>query len=332
MKSIIRCLSMMALVALAFTSCNKNEQNEQSEQNEQKKTTFKASTEQLIVVDDDRAYIDYYNRIRFDVGDMIMLFNIDEEDPLQSNCATYEALQEGNDVEFENCGLGEVSLERKDVFFAFYPSGPGRTQTELSSGQNKSRFFISPCQEYRPNMVSLNDMYMWASDNEVDNLGQAEFNFRNIFGILRLFPFEAAQRTVTEIKIVDNYFNLSGWVELIIPEFDFVEMTSLFNNYDMNNPSYVAHLEAFQNRIGYNLYDSGNSITLNIPGGVQLGDSRSNTPAFNIVLRPLAMSQGFHIIFTFDDGSQKDIDLSDNYSLVMAPNVIRTVGLNMDAY
>ena len=329
MKSVIRGVCMMALVVLAFTACNKNEQNEQNEPN---KTTFTASTQQMEYEGEDRVYINQSLRIVFEPGDMCMLYNINEMEPWRSNCATYEAVQEGNVVEFRNCGLGEVALERQDAFYAVYPGGPGCTQTELSSGENKSRFYISPNQEYRQDMVSLQNMYMIGKVDDVDDLGDVHFNFKNIFGILALKPYEAARRTVTEIKIVDNYYDLSGWVEASLPYLDWDEFVYLFNNYDLNNPDYLERLEAFKNLIGYNVYDTGNTITMNVPGGVQLGDSRSNTPTFNIVLRPWALYQGFHIIFTFDDGTQKDVDLSGYHNLIMKPNVVQRISMNLDGY
>lgn len=325
MKKVMRCMCMMAIVALAFTSCKKNEQ----------KSTFVASTQQLTVQaeDDDRAYIADNMKIMFEEGDMCMQFNISVATPTQSHAALYVAQEGGQHVSFENAGLGEIAEDILDGYYAFYPGGPGHTITELGQGENKCKFYIAPEQEYRENKVGANAMYMAARvlPDEAAHLSDVQFQFKNICGVLRLKPYEAAKRTVTSIEIVDNAFDLSGWCELIIPEVDGEEMQSFFNNFDMSNPTYVAELNAYLNRLGYNMTEKGNSITLNIPGGVQLGDSKANTPAFNIVLRPLAMSQGCHIILTFADGSTKDMDLSA-YNLMQKPNVVKPVNINCDNF
>lgn len=329
MKKVMKCMCMIAVVALAFTSCKKNEQ----------KSTIVASTQEFVMQTEDgeRAYIENFgnHHIHFEVGDMCMLFNINETVPTQSHACAYEAIEEGDVVHFQNAGWGEIAEDIMDGFYGFYPGGPGQTITELSQGENKCKFFVDPIQEYREDMVSLKDMYMAAkvTPDEATTMTEANFAFKNICGILQLKPYEAAQRTVTSIEIVDNAFNLSGWCELIIPEVDADEMQALFNNFDMSNPTYVAQLQAYLNRVGYNMTDQGNSITLNVPGGVQLGATKAETPAFNFVLRPLALSQGFHVIFTFDDGSVKDCDLSHVTSIMMKPNVYRVnQGLNLDNY
>ena len=328
MKKVLRCMCMMALVALVFTSCKKKEE----------KSTFVGATQEFVMQTEDgeRAYIENFgnHHIHFEIGDMCMMFNIKEDVPTQSQAALYEAIEEGDVVTFANSGYGEVAEDILDGYYGFYPGGPGQTITELAQGENKCKFFVDPIQEYRENKVSLKDLYMAAkvTPEEAAHMSEANFAFKNIMGILELKPFEAAQRTVTSIEIVDNAFDLTGWVELIIPEVDADEMQALFNNFDMSNPTYVAALHEYMTRVGYSIEDEGNSVTLNIPGGIQLGATKAETPAFNFVLRPLALSQGFHVIFTFDDGSQKDCDLS-GVNLMMKPNVMKVnTGLNMDNY
>ena len=330
MKKVMKCMCMIAVVALAFTSCKKNEQ----------KSTFVASTQEFVMQTEDgeRAYIENFgnHHIHFEEGDMCMMFNISETVPTQSHAALYEAIEEGDVVHFQNSGYGEVSEDILDGYYGFYPGGPGQTITELAQGENKCKFFVDPIQDYRENMVSLKDMYMAArvTPDQATHMSEANFAFKNICGVLELKPFEAAQRTVTSIKIVDNAFDLTGWVELIIPEIDADELQAMFNNFDMSNPTYVAQLQAYLNRVGYNVTDQGNSITLNMPvGGIQLGATKATTPSFYFVLRPLALSQGFHVIFTFDDDTQKDCDLSQVTRLMMKPNVLTAnTGLNMDNY
>lgn len=297
MKNLIRCICIMALVALVFASCKKSEQ----------KNTFVARTQKMVYEGGvDRTYIGTDGLVHFEVGDVCMVFNINGANPSQSHCATYEALEEGSVVTFQNCGLGEIAERRLDAFYAYYPGGVGMLQTELGQNENKFMIFISPEQNYRQNMIPANSLPMLAKVDNVDYLGDADFNFVNLFGILQLKPYEAASRTITKIEVVDNFFNLSGWAEMNIAEMDIPES-------------------------GKNSTEANNSITLNIPGGIQLGTTAASTPVFNIVLRPLALTQGCHMVFTFDDGSQKDIDLS-NVNLMIKPNYVKPVSLNMDNY
>jgi hypothetical protein len=342
MKKVLKCMGMMALVALAFTSCKKNET---------KSITVYANAPQFKVesVDEERLYIDNDGYGYFEQGDVCMLFNISESTPTKSHAALYGATTPGvTNVPFVNIGYGEVGEDMLDGYYAYYPGGVGHMITFLSEGENKCKFYVAPEQEYRPNLVPKDALYNASKGvNDVHLMhGDVHFEFYPICGVLALKPYEAAKRTVTKIEIVDNVFRLSGLVELIIPEVDPIEMQALFDNYDLTNPSYVAQLEAYKNKVGYNVtgedvynmltgetdhYVMGKRMTLNIPGGVQLGDSKDNTPVFNIVLRPLAMSQGSHIIFTFDNGDTKDVDLS-NVSRLIKPGFVLKQNLNMDNF
>ena len=326
MKKVIKCLGMMALVAVAFTSCKKEEE----------KSSISVSCENLITVDEDRAYLDDASGYTyFEIGDRVMIFNISKTTPTESHCAIYESIGEGSSVQFVNSGYGTVSYDAlDDGYYAFYPFVEpwDNIISELPEGENKSKFHVQAEQTYREDRVSLNDLYM-AGHTDATNLDQAvaSFYMQNIMGVLRLMPYEAAQRTVTSIKVVDNHFHLSGWVELIIPEVNASELKALFNSYSQTE-AWMNRANEIKNRLGYNVTEGGYSITLNVPGGVQLGTAKANTPAFNIVLRPLALSQGFHVIFTFDDGSVKDVDLSNDTGICIKPNVRRDQGLNLDNF
>ena len=333
-------MGMVALVALAFTSCKKNEETQ--------KSSFYASGVAFNYENaEDRAYFDAHN-FHFQRGDVCMVFNIDETTPTNSHAALYGAIEDGTqNVHFVNIDYGEVAEDMLDGYYAFYPGGPGHTITYLANGENKCKFYVAPEQEYRPNMVPNECLYAASKAEDGSHLmGDTYFTFYPIMGVLHLRPFEAAKRTVTKIEVVDNGFNLSGLVELIIPEVDMAEMRALFNQYDMNNPSYVARLEAYKTKVGYNVtgediyypvtdetitYVKGNRMTLNVPGGVTLTDDKTTTPAFDIVLRPLALSQGFHLIFTFDNGDVKDCNLS-HVSRLIRPNDVLDQAINLDNY
>ena len=330
---------MMAIVALAFTSCKKEEQKTT------KPTTaiFTVTAQDLVDenMDESRAYFTPNNlKIEFEQGDMVMIFNIDEGVPTNSQSAQYEAVQEGNYVTLQNCGFGEVAENVRNAYYAYYPSGPGHIQCEFQQGENKARFFVSPTQEYRPDRVPLGAMYMAAKVDNVEHLSQTQtmnsetaFHFRNICGVYDLMLFDPNGPTVVkEITITDNSFNLSGWVEVILPEVDPVEMQSLFNNYDPSDPSYMQSLSQYVDRVGFNVTEQGNTLTLTMPEeGVQIGTTQAGAVHFYMVLRPLALTYGYTIDIKLADGSTKTIDMSDRNHQV-APNVIKHYGFNLANY
>ena len=327
MKNTLKYICMMVLVALAVTSCHKTKEEQP------RRSTFQATTGYVEFEDLDlnKAYIAPDRKIHFEEGDVVMVFNLSKEHPSQSHCATYETVGEGDTVAFQNCNWGQVAEDPLDGgYFAYYSgnfiSGDSIEHyviTELSEGENRCKFFLSPTQTYREDMVSKNAMPLVASVDSVQ-LSDANFTFKSPCGILALKPYEAAQRNVTEIKIVDNSLSLSGWVEMMVDEFDFDEMTDAFDNDGW---------EEWKTKVGYQLTgpNMGRSVTLNIDPPVQLGKTKADTPVFNIVLPPFALSGGFHIIFTFSDGSVTDCNISANV-ITIKPNVRSGANLNLGNY
>jgi hypothetical protein len=175
---------------------------------------------------------------------------------------------------------------------------------------------------------------MAAKVDNVEHLTQTAspenaFYFRNICGVYDLILFDADAPKVKEISITDHVLDLSGWVELIIPEVDPDEMTALFNNYDPNNASYMQTLAQYLNRVGYNVTEKGNTITLTMPEeGVQIGATQADATHFNIVLRPLACLNDYTITVTLEDGTVKTKEVS-NPNHVVAPNTVKHIGYNL---
>jgi len=339
-------MGMMALVALAFTSCKKNETPKQT-------FHFNAPEFSFESLDEERMYIDDLWQGHFEQGDVCMLFNISEETPTRSHAALYGATESGSvEVPFVNIGYGEVGEDMLDGYYAFYPGGVGHMITYLYDGENKCKFYVAPEQKYRPNMVPKDALYNAAKGVGDVNLmyGNTHFNFEPICGILALKPYEnvATPRSIKKIEIVDNSFCLSGLVELIIPEVDPAEMTYLLQNFNLNNPSYVTRLEAYKNRVGYNVtgetvynmltgeydtYVKGKRMTLKVKDGeqaaVQMGKAKANTPVFYIVLRPLACLYGFQIIFTFDDDTTAVKTFNGNPTQYIKPGIVSSLSVNL---
>ena len=336
MKNTLKYICMMVLVALAVTSCHKTKEEQP------RRSTFQATTGYVEFEDLDlnKAYIAPDRKIHFEEGDVVMVFNLSKEHPSQSHCATYETVGEGDTVAFQNCNWGQVAEDPLDGgYFAYYSgnfiSGDGIEHyviTELSEGENKCKFFLSPTQTYREDMVSRNALPLVASVDSVQ-LSDANFTFKSPCGILSLKPYEANPRSVAQIEFVDNSYNLSGWLEFILDEFDCDTMIAAYNSFLISDPQ---SLEEWKTKVGYQLSgpDMGYSVTLNVDPPVHLGTSKANTPTFNVVLPPLAFYNGGRIIFSFSDGSVKDfvIPLSEINKFIMKPNTLKSIGLNLDNF
>jgi hypothetical protein len=334
-------MGMMAMLALAFTSCKKQEVQ----------TTFKASVADFIVEEgENRAYIDGANKIHFEVGDRLMIFNISVDSGEMSHCATYKCIDDGNHVEFVNSGMGTVGWALDGGYYAYYPStlvsdgddGFGgftsdRVRTHLEDGDNMSEFFVAPEQTYRTDasgnpIISRKDFYLAGHNTqaEANNLGKADFTMKSVCGIWKLQPFDNRQtpRSVRKIEI-ESPHHLSGWVNVIVPEIDDVEMKDLFNRYAANPTAVAGELAAYLVRIGYSVTEGGNKITLNMPEtGVQLGKTRATTATFPIILRPLALTYGATITFTFTDGTQAIKNLAPNV-VTIKPNYVLSNGMDI---
>lgn len=329
MKKVFRCMCLIALVALVFTSCKKQEE----------KTTIHVISQDLVEADDvDRAYIDFndpFRHIIFEEGDVCMIYNISVEEPgpAYSHSATYEAVTTGNDVQFVNCGWGSVGHRMDDAFYAYYPAGPSYIRDRLDEGNNVNEFYVKPTQTYRtingvPAMPDKS-MTMAAKVDNVDFVADAQFYFQNICGVFAFKLWDAnGVANVTQVQVYDLNMDLSGWVELIIPEVDPDEMISLFNNYS-EDPAYLMQLNEYRNRLGWHVTETSNHITLNMPdGGVQIGNTKATASQFYMVLRPLAMSQGAHVIVTYATGEVKDVYIPAG-AITMAPNTIKRATINL---
>lgn len=315
MKRIARTLCMMGVLALAFTSCQKNEDTAKM---------FYASVNEMEEEDGDRAYIDG-SVTKFETGDVAMMFNIDNTTPANSTSALYTAASTGNIVEF-NHSSGTITNERKDSFFAFYP-GNNVTTSSLTT-DNSSIFTINPTQNYRANMVASEALAMASKDASNSSIDNAHFRFQNIMGVVRvrLTDDSDSPKAVRSIVYEDANFNVSGDVHLKVNEVDPNEMTALFNAYtDIENPP--ANLAAYIQRVGYYVDgdNKGKTMTLDCgANGVQLSGTRTD---FNIVLRPLANLGGDGTItVNFTDNTKIVID---NYTKKVKPNVITNVSRNV---
>lgn len=305
MKKILRGVCMLAVVALAFTACKKNDQKEG--------IRFSGRTEAFVVnaLDEERAYIGTNGNTNsfFEVNDQIMVYNLNSDDAHLTNYGIYWTDKAGHRVDwYYSSGTVINHTSTETALFAFYPAEIVNN-ARLWEGDNEAMFEIVDHQEYRKygNQVVLpkTTLAMAAADTIAANVNDKEFAFKNIMGGLWLRLTDNQARTITSIVYEDNTFNVTGRVHLKIDEVDPDILTGLLNNYNPNDPTYLAELNAYITRSGYYVDDAnaalkGKVITLDCGEGVQL--SANTAKDFLITLRPLAMFDGCKITFNFAEG------------------------------
>jgi hypothetical protein len=330
---------MIAVVALAFTSCKKNNDEDQAQ-------SCMGYTEQFMSVDEglEKVYLDENNMIYFEEKDTILVYNIDQNtspENLRSQAAFYRAKSSGNSVSFGRLKVAPGGYENtmnkdmKDAFYAFYP-GQNVTFNRHSStsymDDNFSTFRLDATQEYRnvsgKILVPKRALYMAAKEVPASgSLNDVQFGFRNICGILSMKMYHGSGEVyVKSIAIRDRAFNLVGDVYLKINAIDPDELTSLLQNYDYTNPSYVAWLNQYKDEIGYMVTNAGRTVTLNCGAdGVKLGKNQSNASRFLVVLRPLALRDGCDITVTYKIGAEgewQEAQIHSSISNTIRPNTI----------
>lgn len=323
MNKITKGLCMMAVVALAFSSCKKQENTKTDS------VVFNHTTEQMVTVNDEnefeKVYFDPQNVIAYEVGDQLMLFDI-REGGNGSRAAAYELVTE-NDQTLLTTVAGQTALDATTTgaYYAFYPATNVRNVTSLTNG-NRATFQLSTTQTYRPNdgtntMLPKGALYI-AAKAEESTLNDAMFICRNICGVLKLNFYSPSGKQIQSIEVTDNKFNIVGDVELKIDEVDPDYMSDLFGRYS-DDATYQTELSNYLQRLGYNTSNATNKVTLDCGNGVQIGATKAAATPFYIVMRPLALLKGCSIKVNFVGGGSKVINSTKNN--VIKPNMIRNM-------
>lgn len=331
MKKILRSVCMIAVVALAFTSCKKN--------NDQKEVGIRITGSTESFVDgaiEDRAYING-NETDFEKDDQIMVYNVNIEEPNKTNYGIYWTTEPGHDVTWKYSSgtvINHNNLE--DLFLAFYPAEIVNNGN-LWHGNNEALFEIVNHQDYRKLngtvAVPKGTLAMAAQEPVAEIVDEIHVQFRNIMGIMVINMKSASSKVVESIVYEDNFFNVTGRVHLKLHEVDSEELLWLCNNYDRTNTTYMTRLANYITNSGYYVDDAyvamkGKTITLNCgEDGVQLNP---NTPQqFIITLRPLAAYDGYKLTVNFKDGSHAELSTTNGgLDRMIKPNTRKTVNIN----
>jgi len=329
----MRLICLSAVVALAFISCKKTDT---------KTIVLRGSTQQL--AGEGKVYLDPNYQVLFESGDLVKFFNLSNT-PSNSEMATFEATETGQSVQFQLSGAS-MSVENKGAFCGFYPAGKIISNTLTTD--NKAVFRLNDVQQYHEiggmPTLSAEDLCMFAKVDDVANIGDANFSFQNINGVLGLRYYDTYGWTIRNIKVIDKtYFSgedegegegkdygeddeyiyiATGDVQVDVSNFSVEALTNLCNAYDPTNPS-TTLIEDFKESIGYSITNGHSVVTLDFgTGGYTLSSDANNPSVFYIVLPPLALAHGYRVIVTDMDGSEYTVVDSDT-NKKMIPNIIK---------
>lgn len=344
MNKFAKVICMMAVVALAFTSCKKNNENEKSFGFNNTKT------EQLTEIYDEdggeKAYIDGNNCLQFEDLDELMLFNYCPGQGKKHLYNRYKYNEQGDGWWREETPYmsGIDSLDDGGYFYAFYPAENVVYQTtSLNDNHARVTFRVNPTQDYRPVgnqlFVPKDAMYMAAKSDggATHNMAGMYLDFKNICGILSLKFYSPSGKKVTSIEVEDKRFNVVGDIACNIEniEVDPAVENSLrywLDNYQDTESYNTAMYDYLRSAdgIGYTIEGGSKKITLNCPAeGVELGKTKSKATRFLIVMRPLALLHGATITVHFaGEPAVTPVTIDTDRDNRIMPNVVR----NMTAY
>ena len=318
MNKFAKVMCMIAVVALTFTACKKKEETANS-------FMFHGDTEQFIVENGDgsdfeKVSIDENNRLQFEAGDEIAIFNM-KSVVTESYWKIFTVQTDGSWTT-----TGGSMGNTDGCFYAFYPAQSVQSTTFLDN-DTRVTFNLQNTQEYAVDgngrvRIPNNSLYAAAKDETHTQINDAYFSFKNICGILSLKFYSPSGKTVTSIEVTDAMFNLVGDFTLKIDEVEPTTMTTLFRSYS-DDPTYQSQLAAYLGVLGYSTNNTDNKITLSCGNGVQLGTTKAEATQFYIVMRPLALLNGCTIKVNFSNGTSKTITSTKNN--MISPNVIKNI-------
>ena len=290
MKRVFRALCLVAMVALVATSCKKNEGTKSIDANIGEVSGYRTNPD----FDGSKAHFDPSNyQFIWDQQDQIMTYNLSNSNPSESECAIFEAEKGGSGrahfIFAENESLGS----KKDQILVFYPAAKAERMIQ-TNGNNIETFKVEATQDYNPTYkMDPNSMVMAAvSDYATNDLGT--FHMQHIFGFVNIgiAHNQTGDITVDKIVITDPHTNLTGELDLKLPEVDPNEFTTLMNELESGDANYASHLSTYLHRVGYHAHGTqGKSVTLNCNQALTYGQWTN----FYIALRPGALYKGFTI-------------------------------------
>jgi len=266
---------------------------------------------------DGRAYIDINNsnRLTWNAGDEVVIYNLDNQDGTNSEKAIYSTTNDGQTRANFDWARGDKLTAKKYGYFVFYPAD------KVSSGAldevNYETFTVSPSQEYKTfgNNTPTVDSKGLALAIDIDNL-TGNYSLKHIFGILRLKL--KGTGNVNKIEVIDERFNLHGSVSMKLHAVKMDKFTTAQNYFiavddPYNNSTFVDYWNEFKSQLNYTTQGGGKMMTLTVPSVALNTNTETH---FFIGLRPGALKYGFTVKVYLDGQDEPEIlDYTGNNNL-----------------
>ena len=333
MKRFVKGVCLMGTVALLAVSCNKKQTTDSmvySVRMDAQEQEFGHEQGLWDNEEPSRMYIQSYV-VNFETGDELMLFNLDEATPANSEFATY-TVQEGgtgsgvtlaNLANLDGTGISDDIIDAK---YAFYPAANVNTSNVTTN--NTATFTLATTQQYTKVgdvVVPAGDLYMASKIDKAASgaVQNDQFHLRNICGVLELKFYSPSGKTLESIELTNGgEMNITGDVSLYIPAVDPGQLTLALGNND------AAAIAEIKEQLQYYVENAGNTITLT---GINetLATTAAEANSFYFVLRPQALMEGFTAVLNFSDSSSKTITSTRNN--MIKPNTFKQfTALNAD--
>lgn len=322
MKRVFRTVCLIAMVALVAVSCKKKEEESAKfTMNFGETSGFQAGPS----FDGSKAYFDPTDNYNFKwtAGDEVVIYNL-ASDYTQSNSEVFTAATGGASVVFEGDPIGS----RKDIgYFVFYNAD--KAKRTIGEG-NKETFEVGRTQTYDPACYA-DPTALVAACTTGENDGHANtFNVQHIFGFLNVAigGFEEGI-TVDSIVVTDAMWNLTGELDLKLPEVDAQKFTSLMNMLENNNEQYATELADYLKDLGYYAHGTqSKSIKLDC-GGETI--PYHAWKYFFISLRPGALYKGFSVKVYFTGQTEpKVVNVGEGMQWLIKPGYFRNIYIGTD--
>lgn len=336
MKRIFSTVCLIALVALVATSCKKKTDEVSS-------LHFTLEEVKGFEADDDtKGYIDIDDlQMKWNEGDCIMVYNIDDDDYLQSVAEEWVA-DEGSEgkigTQFHGVAVGEMI----DMYYFFYPAS--KASGNLQQG-NRETFTVEQHQTYNEKLGS-NGKPMRFDPNSlvlaclVDGpLYQHSYTLNHIFGFLNVkLKGNLTGKYVEKVEVTDNMWNLWGTMSLNISQ---SISPATFNEYMQNlidsngtgdaYETYLANMSSYLQSIGYIAQGVGKTIILDCGHANGGNGVAAETKNFFIALRPGALYKGFTVKVTFKGGATatKVVNEAEAMSKLIKPGTFSNVSVQV---
>lgn len=326
MKRVFKIVCLIAMVGLVAVSCKKKEDRAEYTVSFGETYGFQAGPS----FDGSKAYFDPTDGYKFkwNAGDQVVIYNL-ASDYTQSNSEIFTAVTDGARVVFEGSPIGS----RKDIgYFVFYNANKAhRDLKEL----NTETFEVKRTQTYDPTCYADPTALVAACTTGESGDGHAStFTVNHIFGYLNvgIGGFNNGI-TVDSIVVTDNKWNLTGELDLRLPQVDANEFSNLLTLLEGNDEAaYTAAMNTYLHQLGYHAYgNQSKSIKLDC-GGADV--PYHAWKYFFISLRPGALYKGFSVDVYLTGNDDLHINVPASKNWLIKPAYFRNIyiGTNGQVY